>query len=62
MLDDRAGSPMPGRSIAVIVLVSIYLLFSLLGALPNPVTALVRIGVGALILVGLIRGHALAWQ
>jgi hypothetical protein len=59
---ERPRPPMPGTVITVIVLVSIYLLVSLIGALRNPVLAVVQLGIAALILVGLVRRHALAWQ
>jgi len=58
----RPTGGMPGTVIAVIVLASIYLLFSLVGALQNPGWAVVQIPIGALILIGLVRRHALAWQ
>jgi hypothetical protein len=59
---ERSRPQMPGTVIAVIVLVSIYLLFTLVGALRNPVLAVIELVIAVLILVGLVRRHALAWQ
>jgi hypothetical protein len=59
---DRPTGPMPGTVVAVIVLVSLFLLVELIAALANPVSAAIGIGISALILVGLVRRHALAWQ
>jgi hypothetical protein len=61
----RIGRPqkgIPATVIVVIVLVSLYMLFALFGAVSNPLGALVQLGIASLILVGIVRGNALAWQ
>jgi hypothetical protein len=55
---------MPGTVIATIVIVSLMAVLSLIGLIraPTSVTSAAGLAIYALILVGLIRGHALAWQ
>lgn len=52
----------PGPVIAVVLLLSLYILFTLATVIGSPLWLIIRLLISAVILVGLIRGHALAWQ
>ena len=58
----RPIAPMPGPVIAVAVILAVYVLWSLLGAIANPGSGVVGAGLALLVLVGVLRRHALAWQ
>src|SRR5262249_21121315 len=59
----RADTKMPGTVIAAIVVVSIIALLSVLNLVRSgSLLSLFGVGIYALIVIGLIRGHALAWQ
>jgi hypothetical protein len=59
----RASMKMPGTVIAAIVVVSIIALLSVLNLVRSgSILSLIGVAIYALILIGLIRGHALAWQ
>ena len=52
----------PGPVIAVVVLLSLYILLTIATVVGSPLWLIIRLLIAALILVGLVRGHALAWQ
>lgn len=66
---ERARAPMPGPVIAVVVLIGYYVAFVLVGAVSavaasqmSAGTAAANVAVAVLVLLGMIFGHALAWQ
>jgi hypothetical protein len=60
----RPSQPMPPTIIAAVVLVSYYVLIDLFDSVINGhlVGGVVSVGISVLILIGLARRHALAWQ
>lgn len=53
---------MPGPVVAVLVLVSLYVVFALGSAIANPLRTLIELPILVLVIAGLARGHPLAWQ
>src|SRR5262245_60869437 len=54
---------MPGTVIATIVLVAVLMVFEIIGVGADPsIKNFASLPISALILLGLVRGHALAWQ
>ena len=59
---DPADSRMPPPVLATVVIFAVIILLELIFTLATSGRGIFQIGVSALILLGLIRGHALAWQ